>query len=444
VQKGDGGEFAHFLRSPDGKWKKFAAFEDKLIQATFTAGGDLLIVSRRDAPRGKLLLLPAKGLDVTNAKVIVPEGKDSIVTDFWTKPTVLATKGRVYVTYQLGGPSEVRAFTLDGKPAKAPKQLPISTAGGLTPMGGDDLLFSNESYVEPMGQYLFDAEKGTTKRTPLTSPPAVSLSDVTVKCVFAPSKDGTKVPVNLLLPKGAKLDGTAPCIATAYGGYGINIEPKYRPELRVLFDHGVIYAQANLRGGGEYGEAWHKAGALTNKQNVFDDFAGVLKFLVEHKYTSPARLGIMGGSNGGLLMGAALTQHPGLMKTAVSHVGIYDMLRVELSPNGAFNVPEFGTVKDAKQFAALYAYSPYHRVKKGTEYPSVLFLTGANDPRVDPLQSRKMTARLQAATASKAPILLRTSDTSGHGLDTSLTERIEELTDVYAWLFDQLGVKGPG
>ena len=319
--------------------------------------------------------------------------------------------------------------------------MPISTVGDLTPMGGDDILFANESYVEPLGQYLFKAKTDETVKTSLTTASPVRLDDVQVVREFAASKDGTKVPVNILLPKGTTRDGKNPCIATGYGGYGVNIEPSFRPQLRVLFDHGVIFAQANLRGGGEYGEAWHRAGSLTKKQNVFDDFAAVLKHMIDRKYTSSARLGIEGGSNGGLLMGAMITQHPDLMRAVVSHVGIYDMLRVELSPNGAFNVPEFGTVKDPDQFRALFAYSPYHHVKKGLQYPAILFLTGANDPRVDPMQSRKMTARLQAATASTAPVLLRTSDTAGHGIGTSLSERIEELTDVYAFFFAQLGVK---
>ena len=174
---------------------------------------------------------------------------------------------------------------------------------------------------------------------------------------------------------------------------------------------------------------------------MFDDFAAVMEHLILRRYTSPQKLAIMGRSNGGLLMGAMLTQHPDRMKAVVSAVGIYDMLRVELSPNGAFNVSEFGTVKDPKQFRALHAYSPYHRVKEGTKYPATLFLTGANDPRVDPMQSRKMTARLQSATASDAPILLRTSATSGHGEGTSFSERIEEFVDITAFLFAQLGVK---
>jgi prolyl oligopeptidase len=205
-------------------------------------------------------------------------------------------------------------------------------------------------------------------------------------------------------------------------------------------DHGVVYVVANLRGGGEYGEEWHLAGTLTRKQNVFDDFAAAARYLIERKYTNPARLAIEGGSNGGLLMGAALTQHPDLFRAVVSYVGIYDMLRVELYPNGAFNVTEFGTVKEGDQFRALFAYSPYHHVVNGTQYPAVLFLTGDNDPRVDPANSRKMTARLQAS-GTKRPVLLRTSGSSGHGIGTALSERIAEEADEYAFLFDQLGVR---
>jgi prolyl oligopeptidase len=210
---------------------------------------------------------------------------------------------------------------------------------------------------------------------------------------------------------------------------------------RLWFDRGGVFVVANLRGGGEYGEAWHFAGNLTKKQNVFDDFAACAKYLVERGYTQPSRLAVVGGSNGGLLMGALLTQHPDSVRAVVSHVGIYDMLRVELDPNGAFNVTEFGSVKDLVQFQALYAYSPYHHVVDGTKYPAVFFLAGENDGRVNPANSRKMTARLQAATTSGLPILLRMSSDSGHGMGTALAERIAQDTDVFAFLFDQLGMK---
>ena len=209
---------------------------------------------------------------------------------------------------------------------------------------------------------------------------------------------------------------------------------------RAWLDQGGVYVIANLRGGAEYGEEWHQAGRLTRKQNVFDDFIACAQHLIERKYTSSTHLAIIGGSNGGLLMGAAFTQRPDLFRAVVSYVGIYDMLRVELDPNGAFNVTEFGTVKDPEQFKALYAYSPYHRVKDGTAYPAILFPTGDNDHRVNPMQSRKMTARLQAATSSDRPILLRTSSNSGHGIGTAVDERIEEDADVLGFLFDQLGI----
>ena len=202
---------------------------------------------------------------------------------------------------------------------------------------------------------------------------------------------------------------------------------------------------ANIRGGGEFGEEWHKAGNLTKKQNVFDDFASAAEYLIKQKYTLPEKLAIQGGSNGGLLMGAMITQHPDLFRAVVSSVGIYDMLRVELAPNGAFNVTEFGTVKNPDQFEALYAYSPYHHVVNGTKYPAVLMMTGANDGRVAPYHSRKMTARLIAANRSANPILLRTSSSAGHGIGTALSERIKQLADIYAFLFAQLEMAGkPG
>jgi prolyl oligopeptidase len=441
VQNGDGGEFAHFVRSPDGKWRPFAGFKDKLVQATWGPTGDLYVVSREGAPRGKILRIAFDTLDGKKAEIVVPEEKDSVVTDFWNKPTVLPTKSRLYVLYQQGGPSTIKTFDLAGKSATGPALLPIARFEELTPLGGDDVAFQMGSFTEATAQYRFDAKDNKTTRLPLTTPSSVSFADIEVVREFATSKDGTKVPVNILKPKNVKLDGKNPCLVTGYGGYGVNIEPTFKPDYRVLFDAGFVIAVVNLRGGGEYGEEWHVAGNLTRKQNVFDDFAAALRYMIDQKYTNPERLAILGGSNGGLLMGATLTQHPDHMKCVVSYVGIYDMLRVELSPNGAFNVPEFGSVKDEAQFKALYAYSPYHNVKDGTNYPAVLFLTGANDPRVDPMQSRKMTARLQAATGSKAPILLRTSDSAGHGLDTSLSERIDEESVVYAFLMGQLGVK---
>ncbi len=439
IQNGDGGEFAHYLREPDGKWRQFTGFKDKIVMARFGPHDDLYVVSRQDAPRGKLLRVSIDTLDVAHAKEIVPEGKDAIVTSFWRDSSVLPTASRVYVTYQLGGPTEIRVVDLDGKQLAAPPQLAVSTVGALEQIEGDDILYANGSYVQPAAVYRYDATSGKSEKTALRTDEPVNLDDAEVVREFATSRDGTKVPVNIIYRKGTKRDGTNPCLANAYGGYGVSITPGFRALNRVLLDHGFVVAIANIRGGGEFGEAWHLQGNLTKKQNVFDDFAAVLQHLVDQKYTSRDKLAIIGGSNGGLLMGATFTQHPDLMKCVVSLVGIYDMLRVELSPNGAFNVTEFGTVKDEAQFKALLAYSPYHNVKDGVKYPPVFFLTGENDPRVEPSQSRKMTARLQAANPG-GTYLLRTSSDAGHGLDTPLSERIAQQVDMYAFIFDQLGV----
>jgi len=352
----------------------------------------------------------------------------------------LAAGPILYVRYMAGGPSRLLAKEA-GKPDRMVAVGEISSVGQLVRGKSNHLLFESESYVEPSAWYTYDPASGAVKRTALFTTSPASFSDVEVIRQFAVSKDNTRVPMNILRRKGTKLDGNNPTLLYGYGGYGINESPAFSARRRVWLDHGGVWVIANLRGGGEFGESWHEQGRLTKKQNVFDDFIACAEYLIKAKYTSPEKLAIEGGSNGGLLMGAALTQRPELFRAVVSHVGIYDMLRVETFPNGAFNVTEFGTVKETEQFKALYAYSPYHHVKDGADYPAVLFLTGDNDGRVDPMNSRKMTARLQAATHSGRPIFLRTSAGSGHGIGTALNERIEQDADVFAFLFDQLGIK---
>ncbi len=443
VQKGDGGQFAHYLRSPDGTWRQFSRFGDGLVQAVFGPKDQLYLVSLAGSPRGRLLEVSASSLDLDEARVVIPEGSDTIVsggTAFWGEQTVLCTSDRLYVVYQTGGPSELRAFDTQGQPLAPIGQLDVGAVFGVQLLSNGQLLFGNTSYVQPECFYRYDPASGTTVATSLRSNSSVSFDDITARRLFARSPDGTRVPMTVMLRKDLELNGDNPCILYGYGGYGISMEPSFRPLNHVLLRRGVIYVVANLRGGGEFGEQWHRDGALTKKQNVFDDFAACLRELIDQRFTSPSRLAIMGGSNGGLLMGATLTQHPELVRAVVSLVGIYDMLRVELSPNGAFNVTEFGTVKDADQFRALLAYSPLHQVVDGVDYPATLFLTGRNDPRVDPMQSRKMTARLQAATGDKGLILLRTSANAGHGSGNSVSEQIEQTVDIFAFLCELLRV----
>jgi prolyl oligopeptidase len=437
VGNGDGGDFAHYLLGPEesasGGWKQITKFSDQIKAARLGRDNALYLLSRDAAPRGKVLRLPLETPELSKAVEIVPTAEAVI-------QQIVPAVDALFVGDLLGGPSQIRRFDLDGKGETNIPIPKISAVQEMVTLQDGSLLFRDQSYTEPATWFHCPKEKTEPAKTALRSTSPVSFADIEVAREFATSKDGTKVPLNIIFRKGMKRDGQNPTLLYGYGGYGISMSPNFEFTRRLWFDHGGVYVVANIRGGGEFGEDWHKAGNLTKKQNVFDDFAAAAEYLIKQQYTCPEKLGIMGGSNGGLLMGAMITQHPDLMRAVVSQVGIYDMLRVELAPNGAFNVTEFGTVKDPDQFKALYAYSPYHHVLNGAKYPSILMMTGANDGRVAPYHSRKMVARLDEANKSQNPILLRTSSSAGHGIGTALNERIKQLADMYAFLFAQLGM----
>jgi len=430
---GDGGQFLHYMRGPSGRWSQITRLSDKISEAAFGPDDSLYVLSRDDAPAGKLLQLMPPAFSLDKAKTVVTPGRSSI-------DGFLATSSCLYVRYMAGGPSKLLAKQA-GKPDKTLDVGAIASVGQLVRGKGDQLLFETETFVDPPAWRRYDPASGEIHKTGLYQTSPASFTDAEVVRQIAISKDGTHVPMNIMRRKGTKLDGSNPVLLTGYGAYGISMAPGFSAERRLWLDHGGVWVLANLRGGSEFGDDWHEQGRLTKKQNVFDDFLACAEYLIKAKYTSADKLAIEGWSNGGLLMGAALVQRPELFRAVVSHVGIYDMLRVERFPNGAFNVTEFGTVKEADQFRALYGYSPYHHVKDGADYSAVLFLTGDNDGRVDPMNSRKMTARLQEATHSGRPIFLRTSASSGHGIGTALSEQIEQDADVFAFLFDQLGMK---
>jgi prolyl oligopeptidase len=435
VANGDGGDFAHYLLGPDKTWKQITQFSDQIKLARLGRDNALYLLSRAGAPRGKILRLPLDVPELKNAAEIVASGEAVI-------EQIVPSTDALYVADLLGGPSQIRRFDLNGKNETTIATPQISAVQELLALEDGSLLFRDVSYTDPA--VWFHCLNGKTEpvKTALQSTSPVSFADIEVRREFATSRDGTKIPLNVLSRKGMKRDGNNPTLLYAYGGYGISLSPNFDFTRRLWFDRGGVYVVANIRGGGEFGEEWHKAGNLTKKQNVFDDFAAAAEYLIKENYTRSGKLAIQGGSNGGLLMGAMITQHPDLFRAVVSSVGIYDMLRVELAPNGTFNVTEFGTVKNPEQFKALYAYSPYHHVVDGTNYPAVLMMTGANDGRVAPYHSRKMTARLLAAKKSENPILLRTSSSAGHGIGTALSERIKQSADIYAFLFAQLGMSG--
>lgn len=432
VANGDGGDFFHFMLLADGQWHQTTRFSDRTSHAAFGSDGTLYLLSRKDAPMGKIIALSPPSYTVSQAKTLFTATRSSI-EDF------VAVGQHLYVHFMAGGPSKFFDIVA-GKPEKAIDIPAVSSVGQLV-AAGEQVLFENQSFTEPSAWFRYDPTSGQVKKTALMQTSPVDFSDVEVIRQTAISKDGAHVPMTILRRKGTRLDGKNPTLLYAYGGYGLSQAPTFSVRRRLWLEHGGVWVVANLRGGSEFGDNWHEQGRLTKKQNVFDDFIACAELLVKARYTNPDKLVIEGRSNGGLLMGAALTQRPDLFRAVVSYVGIYDMLRVETFPNGVFNITEFGSVKEKDQFQALYAYSPYHRVKDGADYPAVLFLTGDNDGRVDPMNSRKMTARLQAATGSGRPILLRTSSNSGHGIGAGLSERVEQDADQFSFLFDQLGMK---
>ena len=433
VANGDGGEYKFYYKVLTGEWQPLAGFADRITDARFGWDNSLYLLSLENAPLGKILHIEVGDSSIAKAHVAVPEGSASI-TDF-------ALSGdRLYISTIEGGPSALTVYSASGHKQGVVPLEGIVSVHELVPVGKHDILFRSASYLSQAAWFRYSGPK---KLAPLSinAPELVSYADAEVVRDFAVSKDGTRIPVNIIRKRGLALDGSHPTVLYGYGGFDISLEPAPSPYLRLLLDHGFVYVVANLRGGGEYGEKWHDAGRLKNKQNVFDDFYAAAKYLVENKYTTPEHLSILGGSNGGLLMGAALTQHPEMFRVVLAFVGIYDMLHLELTPNGAFNVTEYGTVKEEDQFRALYAYSPFHHVVFGAHYPAAIFLTGDNDPRVDPANSRKMVAALQNAGPTKGPILLRTTSEAGHGIGSALSVIVAQYTDAFSFLFDQLGVR---
>ena len=442
VEDGDGGKYEHFLLAPDGSATQITHFDDKIVDVQFGADDSLWLLSHANSDHGELDHIPAGSVKLTDAVRVVAPMRGSIEGTnydrgflFWAADHVL------YVAVIEGGPEKILKFDLNGKSEGKVPVPSVASISFLIPVEGDSFLYFATTFTQPSQWYRYSGN-GTLTALPFKYGSGINLTDVEVRREFATSKDGTRVPMTIMMRKGTRLDGANPVYLTGYGGFASSQLPSFAGSFgRLWFDHGGIYVIANLRGGAEYGESWHAGGMLLNKQNVFDDFAACAQYLIVQKYTSPQHLAIEGWSNGGLLMGAELTQHPELFRVVLSHVGLYDMLRMELDPNGSFNVTEYGTVKDPALFKAMYAYSPYHHVRPGVKYPAVLFLTGDNDHRVNPAHSRKMTAELQAATASGLPVMLRTNANAGHFSSTHEDEGLEERADTLSFLFEQLGIQ---
>ncbi|MGH8426776.1 MAG: prolyl oligopeptidase family serine peptidase [Gammaproteobacteria bacterium] len=436
VHYGDGNPDYVYLRTAKG-WKQVLGPKDNVRDAAQVSpgvawlGNELLVISYLDAPRGKLIAVGTNGKTST----LVPQGD-------WAMHSVASIKGGFLVTQVIGPVWRVVQYDANGEIVRA-VPLPASDIGIGTIASSDTsdvALITYSGWKIPGRWTSYDSAKGTLK-TVFEVTPAADYSKLRSYWFTATSKDGAKIPITVVAMKGVKPNGKLPTILYAYGGYGIVVPPHFMGPYLAWLENGGIYALANIRGGGAYGEGWHEAGMLGKKQNDFDDFYAAAQALVTHHWTDTAHLGILGGSNGGLLMGAALTQHPDEYRAVASFVGIYDMLRSELWPNGRYNVSEYGTVTKKKDFDWLYAYSPLQHVKKGTAYPAVLLVTGVNDPRVAPWQSRKFAAALQTATSSKRPILLLTRMNEGHGVTASFSQRVGNTAAALTFFAQQLGLE---
>jgi len=335
--------------------------------------------------------------------------------------------------------SRVKIFSADGKHVR---DIYFPTLGTVTELDGewdsDEAFYTFTSFAQPPTSYRYEISSGKAEIWARNKAP-VDPAQFEVKQVWYQSMDKTRIPMFVMYKKGLKLDGARPTLLYGYGGFLVNETPTFRPDAVLFAEHGGVFALANLRGGGEFGEKWHRAGMLENKQKVFDDFIAAAESLIENGYTKPAHLAIEGGSNGGLLVGAAMTQRPDLFQAVACEFPLLDMVRYQKFLLGKLWVPEYGSSDDAKQFQVLYKYSPYHHVTKGVKYPAVLFLTGDSDTRVAPLHARKMTALMQASTGSDRPVLLRYDTKAGHSAGLPVTKQVEEFTDVFSFLLAEVG-----
>ncbi|TCS89949.1 prolyl oligopeptidase [Anseongella ginsenosidimutans] len=393
----------------------------------------LYILTNLDAPNQQLVTAVAGAHQPDNWNVLIPETENVL--------GVSTGGGKLFARYLKDATSLVQQYDMDGKLERTIDLPGLGSAGGFSGKEGQDTLYYTfTSYIYPPTIFSYHPDSGTSevyRKAEVQFDPEAYVSEQ----VFYTSKDGTRIPMIITYKKGLEKDGSNPAMLYGYGGFNISLTPGFSVSNIILLENGGIYAVPNIRGGGEYGEDWHLAGTKMNKQNVFDDFIAAAEYLIEHKYTSSERLAIAGGSNGGLLVGACMTQRPELFKVAFPAVGVLDMLRYHEFTAGAGWAYDYGTAGDSKEmFEYLYGYSPYHNLRPGTDYPATLVTTAEHDDRVVPAHSFKFAARLQEYHSGEDPVLIRIETKAGHGAGKPTSKIIEEQADKWAFFFQNVGV----
>ncbi len=394
----------------------------------------LLVETNRNAPNGRVVLVDPKKPDEASWKVILPEKPEPL-------QGVSTAGGKIFATYLKDVTTRAYVYNMEGTLENEVELPGPGIAGGFGGNHDDTFVFYTfNSLNVPPTIYRYDiaTKKSTIFRQPQV--PGYNPDVFETKAVFYPSKDGTKIPMFIVHKKGLKLDGTNPTLLYAYGGFNIVQSPTFSAARLALLEQGFVYANANLRGGGEYGEEWHRQGMKLKKQNVFDDFIGAAEWLIANKYTSSERLAVQGGSNGGLLIGAVINQRPDLFKVAIPQVGVMDMLRFNKFTIGWNWIADYGSSDNPEEFKALYAYSPLHNIKAGQKYPATLITTADHDDRVVPAHSFKYAATLQEKASKETPILIRIDTKSGHGA-SSQTKALETTADIYSFIMFNMGLK---
>ena len=401
--------------------------------------GKIYITTNEDAPRYRLFVTDAGNFDRDAWKELIPQS-DAVLQH------VSVYGGKLFAQYEQNATSQLKLFDLDGKKISDISLPALGTVYGTTgKWDRDEAFFGFQSFTFAPSIYRYGLKDAAASLWTKVSAPSIDPSAYEVAQEWFQSKDGTRVPMFIVHKKGLLKNGKNPTLLTGYGGFNVSLTPTFSRTAYLWMEHGGIFAVANLRGGAEFGEDWHRAGMLDKKQNVFDDMIAAAEHLISEKYTDHNHLAIQGGSNGGLLMGAMITQRPDLFRAVVCQVPLLDMLHYQDFQIAKLWIPEYGSSENPEQFKWLYAYSPYHHVKTGVQYPAILFMTADTDTRVDPMHAKKMAALMQAeaknGTSTTRPILLRIEPKAGHGAGKPLAKQIEEFTDVYSFLFWQLGVK---